>query len=64
MRFLSIELCNPLDVPFLQMVTFAETAIVVYRLTRACLGKQTAVFSFRLKETNGSLTFPYSDCSK
>jgi hypothetical protein len=37
--------------------TFAETAIVDYRLSFAVPGKQTCVFRFRLKRTNGSLPF-------
>jgi hypothetical protein len=41
------------------MGTFAETAIVDYRLSFADQGKQTSVFSFLLQQTNGSLPFPF-----
>jgi hypothetical protein len=46
------------------MGTFAETAIVDYRLSFADQRKQTSVFFFRLQQTNGSLQFPLSVCSK
>jgi hypothetical protein len=46
------------------MDTFAETTIVDYRLSIADQGKKTPVFSFRLKQTNGSLPFPFSICSE
>jgi hypothetical protein len=42
------------------MGTFAETAIVDYRLLFANQVKQTSVFHFRLQQTNGSLLFPFS----
>jgi hypothetical protein len=42
------------------MGTFAETAIVDYRLSFADIGKQTTVFRFRLLETNTRLPFPLS----
>jgi hypothetical protein len=46
------------------MVTFAKTAIVDYRLSFANQGKQTSIFHFHLQQTNGSLPFPFSICSK
>jgi hypothetical protein len=46
------------------MGTFAETAIVDYRLSFSDHGKQTSVFRFRLQQTNASLPFPFSVCSK
>jgi hypothetical protein len=46
------------------MGTFAETAIIDYRLLLAEQRKQTSVFLFRLQHTNGSLQFPFSVCSK
>jgi hypothetical protein len=46
------------------MGTFAETAIVDYRLLFADQGKQTFVFRFHLQQTKGSLPFPFSICSK
>jgi hypothetical protein len=42
--------------------TFAETAIIDYRLLFADQGKQTS--TFRLQQPNGSLPFPFSICSK
>jgi hypothetical protein len=44
------------------MGTFAERAIVDYRLLFAGIGKQTSVFRFRLKHTNGSMPFLFSVC--
>ncbi len=41
------------------MGTFDETAIVGYHLSFADKGKQTPVFCFCLKQTNGSLPFPF-----
>jgi hypothetical protein len=46
------------------MGTFAEAAIVDYRLLFAAQGKQTSVFSFRLQRTKGRLLFPFSASSK
>jgi hypothetical protein len=46
------------------MGTFAETAIVDYRLSFADQGNQTSVFCFRSQQRNGSLPFPFSVCSK
>jgi hypothetical protein len=46
------------------MDTFAETAIVDYRLSFADQGKQTSVFLFYLQQTNGSLPFLLSVSSK
>jgi hypothetical protein len=43
---------------------FAETAVVDYRFSFADQGKQTSVFRFRLQQTNASLPFPFSVCSK
>jgi hypothetical protein len=43
---------------------FAETAIVDYYFPFADQGKQTSVFSNCLQQTNGSLPFPFSVCSK
>jgi hypothetical protein len=45
------------------MGTFAETAMVDYRLSFAGLGKQTFVFRFRLQQ-NVSLPFPFAICRK
>jgi hypothetical protein len=42
----------------------AKTLIVYFRLSFADQGKQTYVFHFRLRQTNGSLPFPFSVCSK
>jgi hypothetical protein len=42
---------------------FAETENVIQRLF-ADQGKQTSVFHFCCQETNGSLPFPVSVCSK
>jgi hypothetical protein len=39
------------------MGTFAETAIVDYRLLFADQGKQTSIFRLRLQQTNRSLPF-------
>jgi hypothetical protein len=44
------------------MGTFAETAIVKYRLSLADQGKQTSVFRFHFQQTNESLPFPFSIC--
>jgi hypothetical protein len=44
------------------MDSFAETVIVVYRLSFADQGIQTSVF--RLQQTDGSMPFPLSVCSK
>jgi hypothetical protein len=41
------------------MGTFDETAIVGYHLSFADKGKQTPVFCFCLKQTNGSSPFPF-----
>jgi hypothetical protein len=41
------------------MGTFAETAIVDFRLSFASQGKQTSVFRFHLQQTNRSLPFPF-----
>jgi hypothetical protein len=46
------------------MGTFATTAIVDYRLSFANQQKRTSVFRVRLQQTNGSLPFPFSVCSK
>jgi hypothetical protein len=46
------------------MGTFAETAIIDYRLSFADLGKETSVLRFRLQQTNGSLLFAFSVYSK
>jgi hypothetical protein len=46
------------------MGTFAETAIVDYRLSFAEQGNQTYVFSSSWQQTNGSLPFPLSVCRK
>jgi hypothetical protein len=40
------------------MSTFAETAIVDYRLLFADQGKQTSKFHYSLQQTNGSFQFP------
>jgi hypothetical protein len=42
------------------MGTFAETALVDYRLSFADQGTKTFVFRFRLQETNESLPFQFS----
>jgi hypothetical protein len=46
------------------MGTFAETATVDYRSSFANQGKQRSVFSFCMQQTNGSLLFLFSVCSK
>jgi hypothetical protein len=46
------------------MDMFAETAIVDYYLSFADQGKQTSFFFFCLQQTNGSLMFLCSVCSK
>jgi hypothetical protein len=47
------------------MGTFAETANVNHRLSFADERKQeTSVFHFCLKQTKGSLLFPYYFCNK
>jgi hypothetical protein len=46
------------------MGTFAETAIVNYRLLFADKRKQNSVFHFRLQQTNGSLSFLFSVSSE
>jgi hypothetical protein len=46
------------------MGTFAETAIVKYRLLFADQEKQTSVFRFSLQQTNRSLPFLFSVCRK
>jgi hypothetical protein len=46
------------------MGMFAETAVVEYRLLLADQEKQTSVFSFRLQQSNGTLPFSFSFCSK
>jgi hypothetical protein len=46
------------------MGTFAETAIIDYRLSCADQGKQTFVFLLRFQQTNIRLPFPLSVCSK
>jgi hypothetical protein len=43
-----------------EMVTFAETAIVNYRLLFADQGKQTSIFRFHVQQTNGSSLFLFS----
>jgi hypothetical protein len=43
------------------MSTFAETAIVNYRLSFAEQVKQMSIFCFRLLQTNGSLPFPFAE---
>ncbi len=43
------------------MVTFAEIAIVDYRLSFADQGKQTFVFRFLMQQTNGSLSFSFAE---
>jgi hypothetical protein len=45
------------------MGTFAETAIVYYCLLFA-EGKENSAFRSRLQQTNGSLPFLFSICSK
>jgi hypothetical protein len=42
---------------YVQMGTFAETAIVDYHLSIAHQGKQTSVFRSRLQKTSGSCRF-------
>jgi hypothetical protein len=42
------------------MGTFHDTAVVDYRLSLAGLGKQTSVFRLCLKQTNGSVPFPFA----
>jgi hypothetical protein len=42
------------------MGTFAEIAIVDYRLSFADQGKQTSIFRFRLQQTNRSLPFSFA----
>jgi hypothetical protein len=42
------------------MGTFAETAIIDYRLTLVDQGKQTSFSCFHLQQTSGSLMFPFS----
>jgi hypothetical protein len=44
--------------------TFAETAIADYRLLFSNQSKKTSVFHLRLQQTNGSLPFLFSICSK
>jgi hypothetical protein len=46
------------------MATFAESAIVDYRLLFAVKGKETPIFRFHLQQTNAGLPFPFSVCSK
>ncbi len=46
------------------MGTFAEAAIVDYHWSFADQGKQTSIFFLRLQQTNGSLPFLFSVCSK
>jgi hypothetical protein len=46
------------------MAMFAETAIANYNLSFADQGKQTYVFHFHLVQTNESLLFQFSICSK
>jgi hypothetical protein len=46
------------------MGTFDEIAIDDYRLLFTGQGKQTSVFRFCLQQTNGSLQFLISFCSK
>jgi hypothetical protein len=46
------------------MGTFAETAIVNYRLSFAYQGKQTPVLLFRLQQTNKRFLVPFSICRK
>jgi hypothetical protein len=46
------------------MGTFAETAIVFYRLVSSDQGKQMSVFHFCLQQTNGCLPFLFSICKK
>jgi hypothetical protein len=41
------------------MGTFAEPAIIDYRLTFADQGKQTSIFRFRLQQINESLPFQF-----
>jgi hypothetical protein len=47
-----------------QMGTFAETELVDYRLSFTNQGKQTSIFCFCMQQTNGSLLFLFSVCSK
>jgi hypothetical protein len=44
------------------MGTFAETAIIDYRLSFADQGKQTS--AFHLQQTSGILPFPFSENKK
>jgi hypothetical protein len=46
------------------MGRYAETATVDHLLSFADLWKQSSVFRFPLQQTNGSLPFPFSVCSK
>jgi hypothetical protein len=46
------------------MGTFAETAIIDYHKSCADKGKQTTVFLLRFQQTNRSLPFSLSVCSK
>jgi hypothetical protein len=46
------------------MGTFAETAIVNYRLSFTNQGKQTSLFRFSLQQTNGRLPLLFSVCRK
>jgi hypothetical protein len=46
------------------MGTFAETVIEDYRSSFADQGKQTSVFHFRMQQTNRSLLYLFSVCSK
>jgi hypothetical protein len=46
------------------MDTFAETAIVDYRLSFVDLVKQTSDFRFRLRQTKGSLAFLFFHLQK
>ncbi len=46
------------------MNTFEETAIVDNTSQFADQGKQTSIFSFRLLQTKGSWSFPFSVCNK
>ncbi len=48
-----------------ELYNIAETVIIDDRLSFADQGKQNfSVFRFRLQQTNGSLLFPFSVCSK
>ncbi len=46
------------------MGTFAETAIVNYCWSFVDQGRQTSILCFRLRQTNGTLLFLFSVCSK